>query len=198
MTPNRQIGHSPITFSDEIFLSVDMSQTKAIGLQVTISIVFSLASSLQSLRQINYPVEESPSKGRSTDTIGTDLTMHQNARALDNTFKYQKKILNFGIFTAVSTKFICFQFIPTFLWMNFHEYGSHTGEKLCLNACNFLLLSSSVLCLSRKNWLPRVWKQECVILNPPVVWRVHQLPGQCSPKEISHVLLRTVAAIYIH
>lgn len=70
-----------------------MSQTKPIGLQVTISIVFSSALSLWALRQINYPVEESHSKGRSTDTVGIDISMHQNARALNSTFKYQKIFL---------------------------------------------------------------------------------------------------------
>lgn len=159
MIPNRQTEHSHITFSDEIFLSVDMSQTNPIGLQVTISIVFSLALSLWSLRQINYPMEQSHSKGRSIDSVGINITLYQNARALNNTFKYQKKnTLDFGIFTAVSTKFICSQCIQIFLWMNFHEYESHTRGKLCLNTCNFLLLCSSVLQLQRKNCLPWVWK----------------------------------------
>lgn len=93
MIPNRQIGYSHTSFSDEIFLSVDISQTKPTGLQVTISIVFSLALSLWSLRQINYPVEQSHSKGRSTDTVGIDITTYQNARALTNTFKYKKDSL---------------------------------------------------------------------------------------------------------
>lgn len=91
MIPNRQTEHSHITFPDEIFLSVDMSQTKPIGLQVTISIVFSLALSLWSLRQINYPMEQSNSKGRSIDSVGINITLYQNARALNNTFKYKKK-----------------------------------------------------------------------------------------------------------
>lgn len=45
------------------------------------------------MRQINYPVEQTNSKGKNTDVVSIDVTMHPNAGALNNTFKYQLQIL---------------------------------------------------------------------------------------------------------
>lgn len=72
------------------------------------------------VNKTNYPVEQFNSKGKNTDIVSIDTSMHLNAEALNSYF---------CVLTVVSKKFICFQLIPTFPWMNFHEFESLRVER---------------------------------------------------------------------